>query len=157
MRAGSISPHFSWYEVEHSETAERSGIDNSVPDSLVWVVTKTSLLMEQVRGILNQPIKVNSWYRCPDLQLLPAFYNPSSQHPHGEAVDFVCTEFGTPADICKNLIACGVDFDQLILEHTWVHISRNSVPNAIQRKQVLSLLKNKKYAIGLTDVDGNAL
>ena len=162
MHTGNISEHFSWYEVEHSDTAERLGIDNSVPQQLEWVAQKTSLIMERVRLLLGRPVKVNSWYRCPELQQQPQFINPTSQHPKLEAVDFVCTDFGSPADICKHIIATGIiRFDQLILEHSWVHISQNSVPGSLQRGQVLSLLTNKninkKYAEGLTDVNGKPL
>lgn len=159
MHSGYISTNFSWYEVEYSETAERLNIDNSVPPSLVDACQNTAVNMEFVRSILRSPIKVNSWYRGPQLQAQPQFINPTSQHPHGEAVDFVCPKFGDPVYICKKLmtIADSIKFDQLILEHTWVHISFASGPGAVARKQVLSLLANKKYAIGLTDLNGVAL
>jgi hypothetical protein len=153
-----ISPHFSWYEVTHSETAEREGIDNDIPQDLEWVASKTAIFMERIRLLLRFPIKVNSWYRGPALQALPAFYNPTSQHPKAEAVDFVCPQFGSPVDICRKIIATTeIQFDQLILEHSWVHVSQASAPGSTQRMQVLSLLRNKKYAGGLTDVEGNPL
>lgn len=155
MHSGNISDHFSWYEVEFSDTAERLGIDNSVPTEMEWVIAKTSLQMEKIRLLLGQAVKVNSWYRGPELQLQPAFVNPTSQHPKGEAVDFVSPAFGSCLDICRKIIGNGIiKFDQLILEHTWVHFSYNSTPGAIQRNQVLSLLHNKKYAVGLTNPDG---
>jgi putative chitinase len=155
MHSGNVSEHFSWYEVEFSDTAERLGIDNTVPTEMEWVIAKTALQMERIRWVLVAGIKVNSWYRGPVLQQQPAFINPTSQHPKGEAVDFVSPAFGSPLDICRKIIAGGiVKFDQLILEHTWVHFSYNSTPGATQRGQILSLLHNKKYALGLTNPDG---
>jgi len=155
MHAGNISDHFSWYEVEYSETAERSGIDNTVPVQMEWIISKTAMQAEKIRALLQAPMKINSWYRCPDLQKLPQFYNPTSQHPRGEAIDFVSTAFGTPVDICRKIIASGlIKFDQLILEHSWVHFAFNSTPGAVQRMEVLSLLENKKYAKGLTNLQG---
>lgn len=155
MHSGNISDHFSWYEVEFSETAERNGIDNSVPVQMEWIIAKTAVQVEKIRALLAVPIKVNSWYRGPALQQLPEFYNPTSQHPRGEAVDFVCPSFGSPLDICRTIIASGIiEFDQLILEHSWIHYSYNSAPGATQRMEVLSLLSNKKYANGLTDING---
>lgn len=155
MHTGNITDHFSWYEVEHSDTAERLGIDNSLPTELEWVAAKTAVQMEKIRALLGFGIKVNSWYRGPELQTQPQFYNPTSQHPKAEAVDFVCPGFGSPTDICHKIIASGIiKFDQLILEHTWVHYSYNSTPGAVQKMQVLSLLANKKYAVGLTDING---
>lgn len=155
MHTGNISDHFSWYEVEHSDTAERLGIDNSLPTETAWIAAKTAVQMEKIRALLGVPLKVNSWYRGPVLQQQPAFINSTSQHPKGEAVDFVAPGFGTPLDICHKIIASGIiKYDQLILEHTWVHFSFNSTPGATQRMQVLSLLANKKYASGLTDLNG---
>jgi len=74
----------------------------------------------------------------------------------GEAVDFICPAFGSPLEICKVIVKYAdiIKFDQLILEHTWVHISWKSTPNATQRGQVLSLLSDKSYAKGLTDKSG---
>lgn len=157
-----ISDNFSWYEVIHSDTAERSGIDNSLPESLESAASNTAHKLEKVRAALgNLPIKINSWYRGPALQALPAFYNPTSQHPKAEAVDFVCPQFGAPVDIAKKIISLQtlIPFDQLILEHTWVHISFCSNPSVKPRGQVLSLLAEgtKKYAVGLTDSKGNPL
>lgn len=155
MHSGNLSDHFSWYEVEFSDTAERLGIDNTVPSELEWVIAKTGLQMEKIRALLGFSVKVNSWYRGPKLQAQPQFYNPTSQHPKGEAVDFVCTGFGSPVDICRKIIASGtIKYDQLILEHSWVHFAYNSTPSAVQKMEVLSLLHNKKYANGLTDING---
>ena len=159
MHKGNISTNFTWFEVEHSNEAERNGIDNSVPPELVDACQNTAVNMEFIRSFLRTPIFVTSWYRGPALQALPQFTNPTSQHPKGEAVDFVSPKFGTPLDITRFISQHKdtIRFDQLILEHTWVHISFASGPGAVQRKQVLSLLANKKYAVGLTDLNGVAL
>jgi hypothetical protein len=160
MHTGNISDHFSWYEVEYSETAERERINNSVPKELEGVVIRTAFFMEKVRALLGAPIRINSWYRCPELQKLPAFINPTSQHPKGEAVDFISLGFNSCAAIAKKIIEYRylIPYDQLILEHTWVHISFcSSDPSSKPRGQVLSLLKNKQYHEGLTDLDGNPI
>lgn len=160
MRTGMISNHFSWYEVEHSDTAARNWIDNSLPQELVGAAENTARELEVVRMILGgRPLKINSWYRCPELQLLPQFHNPHSQHPKAEAVDFVCPRYGDSLQIAREVILnrAAIPFDQLILEHTWVHISFCSIPSAIPRGQILSLLKSGGYANGLTDSEGKPL
>jgi zinc D-Ala-D-Ala carboxypeptidase len=151
-----ISEHFSWYEVTHSDTATRRGINNELPPELVSAALNTAKNMERVRALLGRPIIINSWYRGPALQALPEFYNPTSQHSKAEAVDYVSPTFGTPVEIARTLLQNQVliRFDQLILEHTWVHISFNSIPGSVQRGQVLSLLSNKKYTEGLTNLEG---
>jgi len=152
-----LSQHFSLEEATISETASRLGIDNSHPSpQIVTTASATAVRMETVRTILGTPIHVNSWIRS--LPLNRALKSKdSSQHVVGEAVDFISPEFGSPTDICHKLVSelTRVNFDQLILEHTWVHISWNSTPNAKQRNQVLSLLQDGSYSRGLTDAKGN--
>lgn len=148
-----LTEHFFWSEVTYSQTAERLGIDNSLPADLVPAVIKTAVGMEKVRASLgNKPISISSWYRC--LALNAALKSkPTSQHTKGEAVDFVCPAFGTPVEVCKSLVNYQqlIRFDQLILEHTWVHISFTSIPGGKQRGQVLSLLQDGSYTAGLTN------
>lgn len=152
-----LTEHFDWAEVTRSDTAARAGIDNSLPASLLPVVQKTALCLERVRKILGQPVHVTSWYRSLPLNALLGS-KPTSKHILGEAVDFTAPSFGSPKDICFALISKKsiVGWDQLILEHGWVHISWNSIPNGEQRGQVLSLLTNGTYAIGLTKPSGES-
>jgi len=152
-----LSEHFTLAEATHSQEAARKGIDNSLPSGeVVMTAAKTAVKLEKVRVILgNKPISVSSWIRC--LALNRALKSKDdSKHVLGEAVDFICPAFGSPLDICRELIRQKVlvGFDQLILEHTWVHISWNALPNAIQRGQVLSLLSTGGYANGLTVLNG---
>ena len=152
-----LSEHFTLEEATISQTASRLGIDNSSPDpQTITTASRTAVRLETVRVLLNNPINVDSWIRCLELNRALGSKD-TSQHIKGEAVDFICPQFGTPLDICKKLIESkvNVNFDQLILEHTWVHISWNSTPNAVQRGEVLSLLATGGYAIGLTDKEGN--
>lgn len=151
-----LSTHFSVREFTRSNTAERLGIDNSIPDlSTLENLQLVASKMEAVRTVLgNKPIRITSGFRS--LALNRAIGSgDSSQHRKGEAADFDCDEFGTPLQICKAIIASGLSFDQLILEHSWVHISFKN-PSSKNRKQVLSLLKNRKYATGLTNKLGKA-
>jgi hypothetical protein len=120
-----LSPHFLLSELIVTNT----GIDN-YPDTDEDIATlgRTAIKMEEVRKLLgNNPIKVNSAYR--NMRVNKAVGGVSnSQHKLGEAVDFTCAKFGTPAQICKFLREnVGLlDYDQLILEPAWVHISWNT-------------------------------
>ena len=155
-----LSEHFTLDEAIESQTAARLGIDNKPTDlNIITAASKTAVKMEKVRVILgSKPITISSWIRV--LELNRAIGSgDGSQHVKGEAVDFICPTFGTPLDICKAIVENKtlIGFDQLILEHTWVHISWNSIPSGEQRGQVLSLLETGKYALGLTDKKGNPL
>lgn len=153
-----LSEHFSLIEVTYSDTAIREGINNTLPDALEYTVQKVAVSMERVRAALsNKAIHINSWYRSPALNKAIGS-KPSSQHIAGEAVDFICPDFGTPVAICKKLIELKdlIRFDQLIMEGTWVHISF-AISTGKPRNQVLSLLRNGNYAQGITDKQGHPL
>lgn len=151
-----LSDHFTLAEAVHSDTAIAKNISNVPPIETILVMGKTAVCMERVRAALgNKSITINSWYRSPALNTALGSKS-TSQHLRGEAVDFTCEGFGTPLDICNKLIELKslIRFDQLILEHTWVHISF-AIPPRINKGQVLSLLSSGGYAIGLTDKKGN--
>lgn len=156
MSTTKVSEHFFLSEVTASQIAERKSIDNSLPYELRETVSFVAQKMEKVRWVLGDlPVHITSWYRCLELNTVLGS-KPSSQHLKAEAVDFKCPQYGTPAAICKLLVALETQiyFDQLILEHSWVHISWNTIPGGLQRGQVLSLLEDGKYAVGLTDKKG---
>ena len=158
MNITQLSPHFTLREATFSSTADRFGIDNSGPSiDIVEAARHTAQMMEIVRTLLGAPIHVDSWIRCPALNTRLGS-KPTSQHLLGEAVDFVCPQFGTPLEICTYLLGAQVRvrWHQLILEHSWVHIAWKSAPNSKQAGQVLSLLANGGYAGGLTDPRGVA-
>jgi len=154
-----LSTHFTFPEVTRSSMADRLGIDNSAPEDVMPAVFNTAAHMELVRLCLkNSAIIIDSWYRC--LLLNRALKSKdTSKHILGEAVDFISPSFGTPPQIVKLLAAefKVLQFDQLIHEHTWVHISFNSNPDSKPRGQVLTLLSDKTYAIGITDKFGKEI
>lgn len=119
-----MSEHFSIEEVCYSEVALRRGIENTpkrldVYDSLVFTMAN----MEVVRLLLDSnPIHISSGYRSEKLNTAVGG-SQSSQHMKGEAVDFTCSGYGSPAKICETLVSSGISYDQLILEGNWVHIS----------------------------------
>lgn len=154
-----LSAHFSLSDALKSPTADHDHILNDPSIAVVTVMTMAASRMEVVRQVLkNMPILVNSWYRCLALNTAVGS-KPTSQHLKGEAIDFVCPEFGSPLDIAKMLIANRevINYDQLILEHTWIHISFSITSGEAARGQVLSLLSTGGYSNGLTDKEGNKL
>lgn len=151
-----LSPHFSLAEATLSTTADRYRIDNSKPSAaVILAATSTAQHMEHVRTLLKAAISIGSWIRCLELNRKLGSKD-TSQHIKGEAVDFICPKFGTATAVAKKLLAHKEEicFDQLILEHSWIHVSWNSIPGVKQRMQVLSLLNNGSYALGLTSPTG---
>lgn len=139
-----LSEHFSLAEMTASETAARKGIDNTPGPEVLAALKIAAKGMERVRGLLGQPIHVNSGYRSPALNRAIGG-SKTSAHCLGYAVDFICPGFGSPLEVCKAINTSLIDFDQLIWEAgEWTHISFE--PRL--RHQVLTM-RGGKYLPGL--------
>jgi hypothetical protein len=123
-----LSPHFSLEELVASNEAARRGIDNSPTPEALAALKRTALGLETVRMRLGgAPIIISSGYRCQALNRAIGSKD-TSQHLLGEAADFICPRFGSPAHIVSVLKDSDVPYDQLILEFAhsgggWVHVS----------------------------------
>ena len=125
-----LSTNFQLDELTHSQTASRQGIDNTPDAATIERMKVTAYGLELVRKELgNKPILISSGYRSPALNAAVGGRS-SSQHILGQAVDFTCPTFGTPAEIVRRLVDSDIQFDQCILEFFdpvrktgWVHIS----------------------------------
>lgn len=139
-----LTQHFSLEEFTASELATRRGIDNSLPEHLIEEARKTAQMFERVRDYLKHlsgreiPVYLLSGYRC--LLLNRALgSDDSSHHVLAAAGDLRAPAFGTPTEICRALVSqvSVLGIGQLINEYPdgngWVHLSRLSVPNPINR------------------------
>lgn len=122
-----LSEHFTLDEFTNSQTAARQGIDNTPDARTLEALKLTASGLEQVRSELcNRPILISSGYRSPALNAAVGGAQ-GSQHLLGQAVDFTCPSYGTPAEIVRKLVASNIQFDQVIVEFSkWVHISFSS-------------------------------
>jgi putative chitinase len=116
------SKYFTLEEMTASNTAIRRGINNVPTGSAMQALAYTATRMDTVRALLGHPIRVSSGYRSPALNKVIGGSN-NSAHTLGYAVDFTCPGYGSPKDICKAIMAANIQYDQLIYEGTWVHIS----------------------------------
>ena len=124
-----ISKHISYKEGVYSKTATRRGIENTPnDDQLNNMVKVAEEIFEPLRVYVGGPIKVNSFFRC--LELNTAIGGSrTSQHMKGQAIDLDDT-FGhkTNAEM-YHYIKDNLDFDQIIWEFgdddnpNWVHVS----------------------------------
>lgn len=142
-----LSQHFSLKEAIYSPTAINKGIDNNPTPAILEVMKFTAIKMEAVRQVLgNRIILITSWYRGPALNKAVGGV-PNSQHAKGEAVDFICNGYGNVQQVCKKLIDAKdvIQYDQLILEPSWVHIS--FVQNNPRGNELT--FRNGKYSQGI--------
>lgn len=134
-----ISKHISDKESVYSRTALRLGIDNTPTinhrDNMVKLANE---VFEPLRAYVGGPIKINSFYRSPELNKAIGG-SSKSQHCHGQAIDIDDT-FGrcTNAEMF-NFIRDNLDYDQMIWEFgdddnpDWVHVSYVSPEDNRQR------------------------
>jgi len=124
-----ISDHISEKESIYSRTAIRLGINNEpTEEHRENMCLLAENVFEPLRSYVGGPIKINSFYRSPELNKAIGG-STKSQHCHGQAIDIDDT-FGrmTNAEMYY-FIKEHLDFDQMIWEFgndenpDWVHIS----------------------------------
>ena len=149
-----LSRHFSLGELVYSETAEKSGIDNTPPPEIVENLKRLAAGLDAVRELLGAPLEISSGYRCAALNAAVGG-SGASQHMLGLAADFECPGFGTPLEVARAIQRSGIAFDQCILEYgRWVHLSFSDAP----RGRMLTIYEDEKgYVAGLWDEEGNQI
>lgn len=137
-----LSPNFSLNELCASTTALSYGMSNLPNKAVVGALEAlVEHVLQPLRDTLSKPIKISSGYRNPELNKRVGGVQ-NSQHCLGEAADIIIKGM-TPTDVAKAIIAMNLEFDQLICEPTWVHVSYSSVHN---RKQVMTAVFNNGKA-----------
>ena len=142
-----LSKHVSYHEGVYSRTAERLGLKNDPSDAHLNNMRLISeKVFEPLRIHVGGPIKINSFYRGPELNKAIGG-SAKSQHCHGQAIDIDDT-FGkmSNADMYK-YVKENLDFDQMIWEFgtdenpNWVHVSYVSPEE--NRNRCLKAYKDK--------------
>ena len=118
-------------EPETPEEAEE------VKKNLVAICTK---ILEPLREYMQQPIYINSAYRCKKLNKILHSSSPTSQHLTGSAVDIRISSVEQMNKMVGFIKT--IEFDQLIIEQNscesrWLHVSYNRTGK--NRKQVLRI------------------
>jgi len=149
-----ISEHISYKEGVYSRTATRLNIDNKPKDDQMQnMCLIAEEVFEPLRVWVGGPIKINSFFRSPELNKAIGG-STKSQHCHGQAIDLDDT-FGraTNAEMYE-FIRKYLDFDQMIWEFgnednpDWVHVSYVSEDK--NRNRCLKAYKENgktKYAV----------
>ena len=124
-----LSKHVSYKEGVHSVTALRLGLKNDPTDEHI---SNMELICEKIfeplRMHVNGPIKINSFYRGPELNAAIGG-SAKSQHCHGQAMDIDDTYGHASNKEMFNWIKANCDYDQMIWEFgddnnpNWVHVS----------------------------------
>lgn len=140
-----ISENISFKEATFSNTAKRLKIKNEPLEThLTNMKTVAEKCFQPLREWAEHPIRVNSFYRCAELNTAIRG-SINSQHCKGQAIDISSLGEKSNRELFE-WIKENCDFDQMIWEFgddknpAWVHVSYKSEGN---RKQVLRALKSK--------------
>ena len=149
-----LSKHVSYKEGVHSITALRLGLKNDPTDAhLENMKLICEKVFEPLRTHVGGPIKINSFYRGPELNKAIGG-SAKSQHCHGQAIDIDDTYGHASNAAMFDWIKANLDYDQMIWEFgndqnpDWVHVSYVS-PEA-NRKRCLKAYRESgktKYMV----------
>ena len=130
-----ISDNITYAEAIHSNTAKRRGIDNTPNPAQVETMKVTAeKIFEPLRKWVGGPIKVNSFFRSPDLNEAIGG-SKTSQHCKGQAIDIDDVYGYKTNSEMYHWIKENLSFDQMIWEFgtdtqpNWVHVSYVSEEN----------------------------
>lgn len=139
-----LTPHFTLQEMKESLTAKKHGIANVPPPEAVENLRRLCThTLEPLREKLGLPIVITSGFRCQQLNEIIVHASRRSQHMSGQAADFYVVQgskFKAQGDEGSKLNVQGsrelliqafrliitepeIDFDQLIIYPTFIHVS----------------------------------
>lgn len=123
--------HFTLGELTRSATARRLGIDNTPPPRAVKALhALVDHVLDPLREAWGGPIRVNSGYRCPELNRAVGG-TPGSQHQHGEAADITVGSRSGNRRLLALIKRLDLPVDQCIDEKgcRWIHVSHRTGRN----------------------------
>lgn len=123
--------YFTIAELCRSATAQRLGIDNTPPASAVKALTVlVDEVLDPLREAWGGPIRVNSGYRCPELNEAVGG-TPTSQHQRGEAADITVGSRSANRRLLALIKRLDLPVDQCIDEKgcRWIHVSHRKGRN----------------------------
>lgn len=118
-----ISNYFTLKEALSSEKATLNNINN-VPtqidkNNIIYSASR----LDTIRTLINKPMLINSWFRCPQLNKVVNGV-PTSNHLTGLAIDFTVSDVNL-GDIFDMIINSKLSFDELLYypKKNFIHIS----------------------------------
>ena len=123
--------YFTIKELVRSDTARHMGIDNTPPASAVKALhALVDHVLDPLREAWGGPIRVNSGYRCPELNKLVGG-TPASQHQRGEAADITVGSRSANRRLLALIKRLNLPVDQCIDEKgcRWIHVSHRADNN----------------------------
>ena len=135
-----LSPNFKLSELVNSNTARSKGLSNEPSAEIEFALEDLCKeALEPIRKIIG-PIRINSGYRS-DAVNKSVGGSTTSAHSYGHAADINPVKVAWKEAMDK-IIAAGIELDQLIYEHTWVHVGHVQ-PKTKKKRGDLLTMNNK--------------
>lgn len=133
-----LSPNFTLEELTFTNHRQ---FDNTPNDLQINNLKRLAEFLEEVRHALyDRPIIIDSGFRSVEVNQAVGG-KPTSQHLRGCAADIRIPGM-TPSEVVNAIYSSNLDYDQLILELTWTHISIPNSPTDQSRKMALIVNKS---------------
>ena len=98
-------------------TKTGTGLPNDPPEAAIVALTRLVVLaLDPLRGAVDQPIRITSGYRSPEVNRAVKG-SPTSQHLKGEAAD-IKVKGWTAVQLAAKFLQLKIPFDQLITYST---------------------------------------
>lgn len=142
-----LTDNFSYNEMTETNREEFQALNRDKGTQFLGNLLKVAAELEKVRAFFRGPVKVNSAFRCSELNAAVGGA-PTSQHTTGAAADFTVSGFEDLNGLrfvfewCRNHLS----YSQLILERPegrapWIHLG---LPHPDKQGEVLEF-DGKKY------------
>ena len=142
-----LSEHFTLAEMTHSVAAKKARASNSPSAAELRNLQRLCNTLELVRAAIVSPVTVTSGYRSAEVNRLVGG-SKTSAHMQGLAADFIPGDWHR-RDAARLIIDAGIEFDQLIVEPSWLHIGLAPLGTK-PRQQVLTKFKgDPRYYPGI--------
>ena len=104
-------------------------------------------LLEKIRLILGYPMIISSGFRSLAVNTAVGG-SKTSGHMQGYCADLICPKFGTPLEVVRKLATCRLEYDQIIAEGTWVHVSADPRTRMLVETAHFAMGKPTTYTSG---------
>lgn len=134
-----LSPHFMLSELVNSNTARAKGLSNNpTPEVIENLELLCKEALEPIRELVG-PLKINSGYRSEEVNRAVGG-SKGSAHCAGHAADLNPVKVSWKG-LMDAVVESGLELDQIIYEHTWVHVGHLHPKTGKKRGDTLAMFK----------------
>ena len=140
-----LMKYFTLTELTRSATGQKAGIDNTpTPQAIANLQILVENTLDPLRELWGRPLRVNSGYRCPELNRL-VNGSSNSSHMSGCAADITTGSREGNKILWSMLVSSDIPYSKIIDEQdlAWIHVSYIRGNN--RREKLKAIKQNGKW------------